>query len=413
MEHPAFNNIKNNLITRDSLGIESTVSSIAGDICPIVTTVTPRAFYWAFLTWLYNDYCVLNQFKERSLKEFSQFLRRNDYYFVLAVLLTSKDTSNLAGITKAQSNIKSGLETFPFDDTYFKASLGGMQYYNGGCRTMQFIVEQDETGKPYAFPKLSTKGKKLAEAFSGVISKTEFYQKYRNSNEPVPKTVLIEYGTVINLGLDGFDECKEILRESLFKNKNNSATRDSARYLKFLYENEGIQTLDLSKTRQIFYDYYSPRGEKRDYPDTLKNVIIQWEMETGRRYFVIGLEMIWKFMMEKLSMPLSMEEWISRSVYESSWNSDINTDLNSYSGKCVFTFPEREKIIDKARRNGTDHSDSVENGLKLILSVAERFKNRADIVDEERFLHYGNGCVSVWEMMKCVDEFESRPTVFF
>lgn len=41
---PRLNNIAKNFTTRDSLGIEGAATSISADICPIVNTVTPRAF---------------------------------------------------------------------------------------------------------------------------------------------------------------------------------------------------------------------------------------------------------------------------------------------------------------------------------------------------------------------------------
>ena len=52
---PQLNKLKKNFTTRDSLGIEGVATSIAADICPVVTTVTPRAFYWPFLVWIYYD----------------------------------------------------------------------------------------------------------------------------------------------------------------------------------------------------------------------------------------------------------------------------------------------------------------------------------------------------------------------
>ena len=53
---PRLNNITRNFTTRDSLGIEGVATSISAEICPIVNTVTPRPFYWAFITWCYYDF---------------------------------------------------------------------------------------------------------------------------------------------------------------------------------------------------------------------------------------------------------------------------------------------------------------------------------------------------------------------
>ncbi len=50
---PRFNNTSDQFTTRDSLGIESATASIQGELCPVVTTVTSRAFYWIFTVWNY------------------------------------------------------------------------------------------------------------------------------------------------------------------------------------------------------------------------------------------------------------------------------------------------------------------------------------------------------------------------
>ncbi len=53
---PILNDISRNFTTRDSLGIEGVAATMQASICPVVNTVTPRAFYWPFLVWLYYDY---------------------------------------------------------------------------------------------------------------------------------------------------------------------------------------------------------------------------------------------------------------------------------------------------------------------------------------------------------------------
>ena len=55
---PLYNKIESRVTTRDSLGIESATASLQGELCPVVTTVTPRAFYWIFMVWNYYDWRV-------------------------------------------------------------------------------------------------------------------------------------------------------------------------------------------------------------------------------------------------------------------------------------------------------------------------------------------------------------------
>ena len=94
---PKLNKIKKSFTTRYSLGIEGVAASMAGDICPIVTTVTPRAFYWPFLIWNYYDY-YNNLGMTPSEKELKKYCKKQDYFFVLAVLLNANsDRLNLVG----------------------------------------------------------------------------------------------------------------------------------------------------------------------------------------------------------------------------------------------------------------------------------------------------------------------------
>lgn len=96
---PILNSITSNFSSRDCLGIESVAASISGELCPIVNTVTPRAFYWAFMTWIYYDFYKNSGIEDRDYKAFDEpFLKRQDYFFVLSNLIADNpDKSNLIG----------------------------------------------------------------------------------------------------------------------------------------------------------------------------------------------------------------------------------------------------------------------------------------------------------------------------
>ena len=53
---PQINNTSRTFTTRDSVGIEGIANTISADLCPVVNTVTPRPYYWAFITWCYWKY---------------------------------------------------------------------------------------------------------------------------------------------------------------------------------------------------------------------------------------------------------------------------------------------------------------------------------------------------------------------
>ena len=200
---PQLNNIAKNFTTRDSLGIESVATSISAEICPIVNTVTPRAFYWPFMVWIYYDFYKYSGIEDHSVRAFDAYLKRQDYFFVLATLLTpGSDQTNLVGKQQTQDDIyynRTG--KYSFNPKYFKTRYGGMQYYNAGCLSMRFIVDQNpETGEYYSFPKLTKDGERMAVAFERVIKNSQYYKKYRLLDVDVPESVLKEYGKVIDFG---------------------------------------------------------------------------------------------------------------------------------------------------------------------------------------------------------------------
>ena len=62
-------------------------------------TKTRTILNWAFATWNYYDYWQNYQTDKRSLNDFEvNFLKRNDYFFVLAnLLIPGPDRNNLVG----------------------------------------------------------------------------------------------------------------------------------------------------------------------------------------------------------------------------------------------------------------------------------------------------------------------------
>lgn len=412
---PKLNNTNRNFTTRDNLGIGSATTSIQAELCPIINTVTPRAFYWIFMVWNYYDFLMNVDKSKWNKTEFDKpFLKKNDYFFVLSNLLVEEpDQYNLVGKEKTDIDIKKNPEgPYPYNRDYFVSTYGGMQYYNAGCLTMNFITERDDE-KTFGFPRITEKiGKPIALAFESVIKETEYYQKYRLSNKPVPKTVLEELGRKLTLHLDGFDECKRLLREAIFEpkanaNLDNCRLIESGKYVELLYNEYGLYNPSLRDMRQALYDYFSPRGEYK-YPiiDFLQNIANDWEIVVGRQYLVIGIELIWKYMIEIISTPLSLNEWIKQSIDSSIWTIDYNLSLNEIVPLCDFAFEEREAFIDKGRGRSKDIELNVENGIKIMLSVYNRFRERKEL--NQDYLKFGEE-VSISSLIDLVEEYRERP----
>ena len=404
---PQLNNISKSFTKRDSLGIESVASSIAREICPVVTNVTYRAFYWAFMVWIYYDFYKYSGIEEKNDKNFASYLKRQDYYFVLATLLNSgSDRTNLEGIQNTQYDVyfnRSG--KYPFNPKYLDAHYGGMRNYGAGCMSMRFIVDYNpESGMVYKFPKLTKDGEKLAIAFEKVIKGTQYYKKYRLFESEVPASVLQEYGKSINLGLVGFDECKILIREKLLETQLNYKQSESAAYIKYLNEAYGVEDFDRPNLRKALFDYLTPTDKNIVIEKRLETISNEWEIVVGRQYFTAGLEMIWKYMLEQLNEPYTKKQWIAKVINQSEHETGLDQPVSDLLGRSEFDYDTRENMISIARAGNDRYA--VENGVMIILSIYNHFINRDDLGDDRLFFDYGidSNSISFTEMIEGIEK---------
>ena len=416
---PQFNYVDIRFTTRDSLGIESETASMQAELCPVVNTVTPRAFYWPFMVWNYWQYDIkTSQSNEIRNKECfdKDFLKKNDYFFVLATLLTTSagEQKNLVGKDKSQKNLDDDpIGPYKYDEKYFQSTFGGMQYYNAGCFTLGFITDRDNTGVIYKFPVITRDyGHPLAEAFDDVIKNTNYYKKYKSvDNCEVSKEELIEYGNFIKFNLDGFDKCKKLLRDRLFGQPEStflykSNLIESANYLKIIHDKYGL-VLDTKVMREILFDDFSPTGKYGNICDQnskLGKIIKDWEVVIGRGYFTIAIEIIWQYILDFLGKTISMtkEEWIKESLNNAQFK-DINLENNvcSIINKFNFGFDERESLITTGNKK---LNNNIENAIKLLISLYNRFKDRTDIND---YL-IKRGSISLMDLINLVDNYKIK-----
>ena len=416
---PVINNIQKNFTTRDSLGIEGVEASIQAEICPIVNTVTPRAFYWPFMIWIYYDFYKYSGIPDHTVEAFDAYLKRQDYFLVLATLLTKgSDQDNLVGKQQSQIDIDENPNgPYSFNPAYFKTRYGGMQYYNAGCLSMLFITEEDpENNKEFSFPMLRPEGEKMAKAFENVIKGTEYYKSYRRNDKAVPRSVLEEYGKVINFGLKGFDECKSILRHYMFEDDRaihlkarSQLLSESVAFLTLIVKDNKVEDLSLPICRRLFYDRQLPSGVELSITEECIPVANKWEIAVGRMYFTSAVEMFWKYMLEQLNDPLTLKEWILGSLKVSDFTWDLQQSLSSVIDACVYDFDTRESMISDTSRRDTS-SYSIENGIKILLSVYNHFYDRSDFGDEKAFFDYGidSQSVSMTEMFELVDAYREK-----
>lgn len=395
---PKLNRLNHSFTTRDSLGITGVVNSIEAELCPVINTVTPRAFYWMFMTWNYYDFTNTNL--DRTYDNFNRvFLKKNDFFFVLSNIMIENSDRYIMG---GKDNVRDIFEAnttnmFVYDEDYYHVPYGGMQYYNSGCMSLGYITDVDQEGNSVGqIPALTDGlGLEMAKSFEEVIKNTRYYKEYRLKNVEVPRDVLEELGQVLRLDLVGFDKCKALLRRDFFEPKNtirfnNSNLILSAKYVELIYNKYNLQNPSFNEFREILFDYFSPRGEyKYPYPEELEGIIKSWEVVIGRQYFTISVELIWKYMLENIrAYPNYLNGWIESCLNTSDWTLvDINESVKMYLDIADYNFAVREDMISKGYGRSKDIGSNLENAFLILLSIYNRFNNRNDI--DENLIEFG------------------------
>ena len=413
---PKLNKTGYNFTTRDNLGIESATAGIQDSLCPVVTTVTPRAFYWPFVTWNYYDYHVNYKTNKKNATKFNDFLNRNSYFMVLANMMAGNDQNNLAGKTKVENYNDISINTFCYNDSVSESDFSQLGYYNAGCLNMGFTTDKDIQGNYFSIPKITKEiGEPLACAFMNIVKETEYFKKYRLTNIPVPREVLQELGAVMKFNLDGFDEVKAILKKSLFEPQNNERLNNqwliqTSKYINFIYYQHDVKNPNTAEIRKVLFDFFSPRGEGKPYDGALTEIINDWEVVVGRQYLTMAIELIWKQMLWELTDTMTLEKWIKESIKKATWNIDYNKPLKTFLPDCNYDFEEREKMISTGSGASKNYGANIETGLKILLSLYNRFVNRDEL--NATYLHEGED-VSISSLIKLVNKYREKTSIEF
>ena len=414
MNGPIINKTKNHFTTRDSLGIENVATTLSRDACPVVNTVTPRPFYWALIDWCYYDWYKNHNEEERTRAKVNEYIKKTNYFVALGNILANGYTdAAFTGSSNINQNYDRNAELFSFDDSYLQKT-GAMNYYPAGLDSMKMVVSSDDTTNFNEKPKLTDTdrgdGVALAKAFDKIISQTEFYKEYRFKSKDIPKAVLTELASIVTIDLAAFDECKTILKRNLFElNALYSLNlKDCKDYINYVKASYGIDLDTNAKCREVFYDYFSSKGLNYQLPDELKNVALKWETIIGRQYLTIGLEILWKYMLEMLNGIYTSEEWIGYCLKQPNDFFELEADLSSIVAEQHYSFDVREKIINDERLSKETNPNSVASALRIILSVYNRFSKRNDI-NVDYLNNGGSRSVSMSQAFDTIDNYLDRP----
>lgn len=106
-----------------------------------------------------------------------------------------------------------------------------------------------------------------------------------------------------------FNECKALLRAQLIG--LNPSLAMCANSAKDIYRLARNAKLDQKNARYFLFDYFSPAGERHSFLNELQALKVCWEIAVGWQYFTTGIEIIWEYMLQSLTSPSILQEWVN------------------------------------------------------------------------------------------------------
>jgi len=188
----------------DFLGLRSVQASITGYLLPGIITITPRARYYAFYSWLLVEYGE----KHPDGWTLAKFIKRREQIFALAILLyqysldSRRRVLGLTGTDKLRAHLIEFGETdkIPITvDDYVRAAYGGYGAYTGVMRALRITRISEDNDRIDIPPK----GQELAKGFAKSILGTRYYRD-RDKYDPalkISRDVLLEYGSKCHLDM--------------------------------------------------------------------------------------------------------------------------------------------------------------------------------------------------------------------
>ncbi len=374
------------IVGEDHLGIKYVSVLIAGRLQAGITTITPRARYWSFFTWVLHDF--IQSQEERSMDKFLYHLKRQEWYFILANIAEASDrgltTRQLIGVTKGNEVWDRDDQSIPIRYDYVKSSLGGYSIYRNVIKILGFMREGD-IEKGVEVDRITPTGRKLAEAFAEEIKDTEYYRQWRHTNDPIPRAALLEFGKQAGLARLSKNSRDWPLLTETFLPSDSQEEHHKLRCLSLLYYQFIISMRDfapgISSWREMMYDVFFPRAESAvTVPDALQIVAVGWEIYHGRQIFTFSLETIWSYLLELLARRSYTATDLIETMIGGLNQRVLETKLEDLLNSLPLDRNVRENNLFKMRKGGGEPQDYVWQPLVTMLDVYVRFKERTDFL---------------------------------
>lgn len=300
----------------DFLGLRSVQGNITDYLLPGVITITPRARYYSFYSWLLYEY----QVHHPAGMSLSKFIKRREQIFALANLLFDEEggygerTAGMIGTRKLTRSLTAMGEKNKMllnVDDYVDATYGGYSQFAGVMRSLELTQESDDEKSDLD---LLPKSKLLASSFKKAISETAYFKDRFNFDTAsfINRKVLLEYGKKCYLaGLVKAPDRKPIL-EVLFGFDAKHILPDPQSTLPRLGNmalSLGLMLDILGQTKMNFDDeefrrcilYGSCLDFKKYRPNPkLSQILSHWRMFQIREYYVYAIYEIWRFFLDVL-----------------------------------------------------------------------------------------------------------------
>lgn len=351
----------------DHLGVLSVGIAIASNLLPGINTVTPRARYFSFYSWVLYDF--LQQNKDKSKELFKQHLTKREFAYVLANLAVAdhdKSTiSSITGITHGAENWKLETDILNVNQRYVKQPLGGYAIYRGAMDIMHLIKRQDDFEK---VDMITQRGIELAREFESSIQNTQYFRQFLNTDE-IPRSVLLEYGMAGGLTkLHSKPDAKTLIftltRPDRISKFAEVQRRETMGYiLHILSCNPMMKALSGDEWRDVLYKHIFPNGTPYVTLPELQYAQNGWYMYQLRQYFGFAMETILCHLLEELRVESSsIDAFCEKKIISGSINLKDVEILFDPSAKIEFflgvlpTFSE-EACIATIRGNKLDTLD--------------------------------------------------------
>lgn len=312
----------------DFLGLRSVQGNITDYLLPGIITITPRARYYSFYSWVLHEY----QSQHPVGMSLAKFVKRREQVFALANLFFDVEsgygdhTSGMIGsrkLTQVLYEIGEKKQIPLTNDDYIGATYGGYGQYIGVMRSLEIIREpEDETADLELLPK----SKALAQAFEKAIAGTVYYKKRHefDTAKIIHRDVLTEYGSACYLsGLADAPDNQTTL-QTLFGLDAKHMLPDpqlSLPRLGNMAPSLGLMLDMLDQTKTQFNDddfrRFALYGACRDFQEyrprpKLKPVLAHWQMFQLREYYVYCLYVVWRYFLDALKTkgPLTFEQFL-------------------------------------------------------------------------------------------------------